>query len=317
MNKHFLSLRDIGPIDLEALFELTDDLKYDRSYRPLEGRVVTLIFQKPSLRTRVSFEVGISQLGGDAVVLSQEGIGIGTRETAADVANVLASYSDMIVARLFEHSTIVELAQHSTVPVINSLTDLSHPCQVLADLYTLREHDLLHPGIKVAFIGDGNNVVNSWLEMAMLYPMHFVLGAPAGYEPDAETLKAARAAGISKIDIVHDPVEAVRGADVIYTDVWTSMGQESESEIRRTAFAPYQVDSRLLSFAASDCAVMHCLPAHRGEEITAEVLDGPQSIVFPQATNRLHVQKAVMARLIEQQHVPYTTFKRRRAAALT
>jgi ornithine carbamoyltransferase len=153
--------------------------------------------------------------------------------------------------------------------------------------------------------------------MAMLYPMHFVLGAPAGYEPDAETLKAAQATGISTIEVVNDPIEAVRGAEVIYTDVWTSMGQEAESEIRRTAFAPYQVDSRLVSFAAADCAVMHCLPAHRGEEITAEVIDGPQSIVFAQATNRLHVQKAVMARLIEQQHIPYTTFKRRRATALT
>ncbi len=300
MKKDILSLFDIDRDELEGLFSLADELKLSTSYRPLEGRNVAMIFQKPSLRTRVSFEVGIHQLGGYPIVLSQEGIGIGTRESSADVAKLLSRYGHMIIARLFHHDVLVDLAHNADVPVVNALTDRSHPCQVLADLYTIRQHGKLRPGVKVVFVGDGNNVANSWLEMASLYPMHFVLAAPGGYGPDPATLDRACRAGISTIDIIEDPYEAVENADVIYTDVWTSMGQEVEAEERRKAFARYQVNFRLLAAAKLDCAVMHCLPAHRGEEVTAEVLDGPNSIVFDQAENRLHVQKALLARLAEE-----------------
>jgi ornithine carbamoyltransferase len=317
MNKHFLSLLDLSQGELQEIFHLADTLKHRHEYRPLAGKVVTLLFQKPSLRTRVSFEVGIHQLGGDAIFLSQEGVGLGTRESASDVAGVLSGYGDMIVARLFEHQTILDLAAHATVPVVNALTDLSHPCQVLADLYTLHEMGKLSPGMKIAFVGDGNNVVNSWLEMATLYPMQFVLAAPDGYWPDAEILRRAIASGVSTIEITDDPAKGAYGADVIYTDVWTSMGQEEEAETRRKAFAPYQINASLLSLAGPDCAVMHCLPAHRGEEITDDVIDGSQSVVLAQAKNRLHVQKAVMVKLMESRMSVPQAPARRRASVLT
>jgi len=308
MKKDFLSLLDIDRSDLEDLLELTDELKSNRHAKPLEGKAVSLIFQKPSLRTRVSFEIGIHQLGGYPVFLPQESVGIGKRESGADVAQLLGRYCGMIVARVFEHDLLVELARNTEVPVVNALSDLSHPCQVLADLYTMRQHRKLWPGVKVAFVGDGNNVVNSWLEMATLYPMHFVLAAPEGYGPDEAILRYAQNVGLSTIEVVDDPIEGVRGADVVYTDVWASMGQEEEAEKRRRDFAKYRVDFRLLDNAQSDCVVMHCLPAHRGEEISAEVLDGPRSIVFDQAENRLHVQKALIARLIDN----WTTAESRR-----
>jgi ornithine carbamoyltransferase len=300
MKKDFLSLLDLERYELEELFELADELKINPHAKPLDGTVVSLIFQKPSLRTRVSFEIGVHQLGGYPVFLPQESVGIGTRESAADVASLLGRYGGMIVARVFDHNMLVELSRSSEVPVVNALSDLSHPCQVLADLYTLRQHGKLRPGVKIVFVGDGNNVVNSWLEMATLYPMHFVLAAPNGYGPDEAILHYAQNVGLSTIEVIEDPIEAVRGADVIYTDVWASMGQEAEAEKRRRDFAKYQVDFRLLEPAQNDCVVMHCLPAHRGEEISAEVLDGPCSIVFDQAENRLHVQKALMARLLEE-----------------
>ena len=219
MTKNFLTLFDITRDELEALFVLTDKLKREPRVQPLTGKTVAMIFQKPSLRTRVSFEVGITQLGGHPVVLSQEGIGIGTRESAADVARLLSRYCDGIVARLFGHVVLTELAAFASVPVINALTDVSHPCQVLADLYTLRQHDKLRPGIKVAFIGDGNNMVHSWLEAASIYPLEFVLAAPDGYHPDPRVMNQALKTGVSRISIVKDPSEAAAGADVLYTDV--------------------------------------------------------------------------------------------------
>jgi ornithine carbamoyltransferase len=300
MKKDFLSLLDIERTELEELFELADELKINPHAKPLDGTVVSLIFQKPSLRTRVSFEIGVHQLGGYPVFLPQDSVGIGQRESAADVAGLLSRYGEMIVARVFDHNMLVELSRHADIPIVNALSDLSHPCQVLADLYTLRQHRKLRPGLKVVFVGDGNNVVNSWLEMATLYPMHFVLAAPEGYGPDTAILHYARSVGLSTIEVTSDPHRAVLGADVIYTDVWTSMGQEEESEKRRRDFADYQVDFRLLAAAQKDPVVMHCMPAHRGEEISAEVLDGPHSIVFDQAENRLHVQKALITKLLEE-----------------
>ncbi len=298
MKNNFISLDDITTEELFELFELADSLKSRFAHPPLAGKTVAMIFQKPSLRTRVSFEVGVHQLGGYPVVLSQEGIGIGTREKASDIAQLLSRYNDAIVARLYDHKILLELAQHSTVPVINALTDLSHPCQILADVYTLRQHKLLRDGIKIAFIGDGNNVVNSWLEMSKLIPMHFVLAAPKGYEPSSEILKSAQNAQVSTIEITRSPESAARNADILYTDVWVSMGQENERKKRVKDFAGFQINSKLLSLAKPDAVVMHCLPAHREEEITADVLEGVRSVVLDEAENRLHIQKAILAKLI-------------------
>jgi ornithine carbamoyltransferase len=261
---------------------------------------VTLLFQKPSLRTRVSFEVGVSQLGGTSLYLSNEGIGLGERESVADVARVLSSYSNCIVARLFDHNVLLGLAEHSSVPVINALTDRSHPCQILADLYTIRQHGKLTPGLKIAFVGDGNNVAHSWLEMAAIYPMHLAIAAPTGYHPDPKILAYALERGISTIEILDDPRIAADSADVLYTDVWTSMGQESEQAARLQAFKPYQVNRGLLQLAHPNALVMHCLPAHRGEEITSDAMDSVHSVVFDQAENRLHIQKAILTTLLAE-----------------
>ncbi|MEX1140175.1 MAG: ornithine carbamoyltransferase [Bacteroidota bacterium] len=310
MKKDLLTLFDMTRRDLDALFREADRLRADHTAAPLLGATVAMIFQKPSLRTRVSFEVGVAHLGGRTSFLSQEGIGIGTRESAHDVAMLLSRYCDAIVARLYDHEVIVELARYATIPVINALTDLSHPCQVLADLYTIKQHGKLKPGVRVAFVGDGNNVVNSWLEIASLYPLDFVLAAPRGYWPDEAILRRARETGVSTIEVTDDPSLAVDQAGVVYTDVWTSMGQEAESEQRKKDFAGFQVNEELMSQASSDCLVMHCLPAHRGEEITAGVIDGPNSVVFDEAENRLHIQKAVLSLLCAGDSVPVRDRKR-------
>ncbi|MFM7143635.1 MAG: ornithine carbamoyltransferase [Alphaproteobacteria bacterium] len=302
MNKDLLSLADLSREEILAICDdaarLKAELRSGLGARPLVGRTLAMIFEKPSLRTRVTFETGVKQLGGASVYLD---IRLGERETVADIARNLSRWVDLIVARTFSHRTLVELAHHATIPVINGLSDLSHPCQVLADLLTLREHrgaDLSR--LEVAFVGDGNNVVNSWLEAAGRVGFGFRLGCPRGYEPDASILAVAQERNPGRVVVVHDPAEAVRGADAVYTDVWTSMGQEAETERRRRDFAGFQVNAALLSHAKADALVMHCLPAHRGEEITADVLEGPRSVVFDEAENRLHAQKAVMVRLHER-----------------
>ncbi|MCS6989477.1 MAG: ornithine carbamoyltransferase [Chloroherpetonaceae bacterium] len=301
--KDFLSILDFATEEIWEIFELADRLKYDAS-KPLAGKTVAMIFQKPSLRTRVSFEAGVVQLGGHPVCLSQESIGLGKRESVADVARVLSRYNDLIVARVFEHDDLIEMARHASVPVINALSDLSHPCQVLADAYTMRQRGKLFEGAKVVFVGDGNNVANSWLELAARLPIHFVLASPKGYAPNAELLRIATSSGVGKVEIVHNPQAAVWDADVVYGDVWTSMGQEAESETRKRDFASYQINADLMRYAKPDAIFMHCLPARRGEEVTDEVIDSPQSVVFDQAENRLHVQKAIMAKLVEQHYAP-------------
>jgi ornithine carbamoyltransferase len=283
--------------DVEDLMHLADVLKQTDA-KPLAGKHVTLLFQKPSLRTRVSFEVGVSQLGGTSLYLSNEGVGIGERESVADVARVLSSYSNCVVARLFDHDILLALAKHSDVPVVNALTDHSHPCQILADIYTIRQHGKLRPGMKVAFIGDGNNVANSWLEMAAIYPMHLAIAAPRGYHPDPNVLERAAASGVSTIEIVDDPRIAADNADVLYTDVWTSMGQEEEKIERMKAFKNYQVNRTLVNLAHPNALIMHCLPAHRGEEITDDAMNSKNSVIFDQAENRLHIQKAILTTLL-------------------
>ncbi|NUN70761.1 MAG: ornithine carbamoyltransferase [Bacteroidetes bacterium] len=298
MNKDFLSIAELTKDEVLGLLSLADTLKVQKETRPLAGKTVAMIFQKPSLRTRVSFEVGVVQLGGHAIFLTDEGVGLGVRESAADVANVLSRFNDAIVARVFDHQLLLDLAKHATVPVINALSDLSHPCQILADLYTLRQHGKLRDHVKVAYVGDGNNIVNSWLELASILPIHLTLAVPFGYEPDREIFQRAQDAKVSRIEIIRDPKNAVNKADVVYTDTWTSMGQEKEKTKRIFDFWEYQVNAALLRHAKKDVIVMHCLPAHRGEEITNEALDGPQSVVNDQAENRLHIQKAIMATLI-------------------
>jgi ornithine carbamoyltransferase len=299
MMKDLLSFAMYPRSDLDDIFALTEWLKeeHPKHFKPLRDKTAAVIFEKPSLRTHVSFEVGILQLGGQSVYLSGSNIGISTRESVKDVAEVLSQYNDLIVIRTFKHEVVEQLAQHATIPVINALTDLLHPCQVLADAFTLRERGMFTDSTKVVFIGDGNNMVNSWLEPAEKMPFHFVLACPTGYEPDQNILARVIKAGVSKIEIVRDPREAAEGADVLYTDVWVSMGQEAERDERLEVFKKYQINEGLLALAHPGCVVMHCLPAHRGEEITANVLEGPHSIILPQAQNRLHVQKGILAYL--------------------
>jgi len=299
--RDLISIADLTHEELAEIFSLARRLKADlREGWPhplLAGKTLAMIFEKPSLRTRVTFEAGMVQLGGYAVYLSPPDIGLGTRETVADVARNLSRWVDLIMARTFSHALVLELAQHATIPVINGLSDLLHPCQVLADCLTLIEQRGSLDGLKIAFVGDGNNVVNSWLNAASKFPFSFTLACPPGYEPNAGVLARARQNG-AHITITQSIEEAVGDADAVYTDVWTSMGQEKESAIRREAFRPYQLNAAVIALAKSNALVMHCLPAHRGEEITADVLDGPQSVVFEQAENRLHVQKAIMVWLL-------------------
>ena len=300
MTKDLLSFAGLSGEELRGIFRMAAEMKmkpHDTS-GALRNKTAALIFEKQSLRTHVSFQVGIAQLGGESVFLSQQHIGLSTRESVRDVAEVLSCYNDLIIARTMSHDTVEQLARYATVPVINALTDLLHPCQILADAFTLIERGTFSEATKIAFIGDGNNIVNSWLELAEKVPFHFVLACPEGYEPDRAILNRAAAAGVSRVDVCHDPFEAAEGAHVLYTDVWVSMGQESETEVRRNAFRNFQINGALLQKADPSCVVMHCLPAHRGEEITAEVLEGTRSIVLQEAENRLHVQKAVMTTLM-------------------
>ena len=302
MKKDFISIADYSKEELEAIFELTNELKAKtkrgETHHLCKGKTMAMIFAKPSARTRISFETGMYQLGGYALYLSPNDIGIGKREAVKDIARVVSRYNDIIMARLFDHDHILELAKFSTVPVINGLTDYNHPCQIMADIFTILEKRGHLEDLKITYIGDGNNVANSWVNLASKLPMHLVICSPSGFEPDTETLTRAHDAGVSHIEIIHDPEVAVKDADVVYTDVWASMGQEAEAEKRRKVFMPYQVNAQLMSHARKDALVMHCLPAHRGEEITDDVLDGPQSIVFDEAENRMHVQKAIIAKLL-------------------
>jgi ornithine carbamoyltransferase len=299
--RHFVSMTDWSRKDLDGLFDLAVRLKKEHKERGagdlLRGRTLALIFHKPSLRTRVSFEVGMTQLGGSSAYITDAEIGLGTRESVPDVARVMSRYVDGIMIRTFAHANCVDLARHATVPVINGLTDHLHPCQIGADLLTILEKGRALDGLKLAWIGDGNNVAHSWIEAAMSYDIDLRLAVPKGYEPDRGLLERARAAG-RRVAVTHDAKEASRGADVLYTDVWASMGQEKEREKRLRDFSGFQVNSDLLGVAAPDALVLHCLPAHRGEEITDEVIEGPHSAVFDEAENRLHFQKAVLARLL-------------------
>jgi ornithine carbamoyltransferase len=303
MKRDFLTLDGLTRTELDEILHLSARLKRDlkAGQRPplLAGKTLAMIFEKPSLRTRVTFEVGMTQLGGYAVYLTPNDIQLGARESVADIARNLERWVDFIMARTFAHATVTELATHARVPVINGLSDMRHPCQVLSDCFTLVERRGRLEGLRVAWIGDGNNVANSWIAVAPRFGFSLALACPRGYEPDQATLEKGRAEGAT-VQVTADPQEALRDADVIYTDAWTSMGQEAEAAERRESFRAYQVNADALRRAKPDAVVMHCLPAHRGEEITDDVIDGPQSIVFDQAENRMHVQKGVLVWLNQQ-----------------
>jgi ornithine carbamoyltransferase len=305
VKRDLISIRDLTRGEIEGFFDLATDLKqrlHQQIPHPLlPAKTLALIFEKPSLRTRVTFEVAMTQLGGHAVYLAPQDIRWGARETVEDVAKNLSRWVDGIVARTFDHAVVEELAQHATVPVINGLTDLTHPCQALSDLFTLREKRGNLAGLRVAFIGDGNNVCHSWLYGAAKMGIDLTVACPTGYAPNRDVVAKAReeaAATGARLAIVHDPVRASEGADVLYTDVWVSMGQEDEGGRRKREFQGFQINQALVDLAKEDVLVMHCLPAHRGEEITDEVMDGPHSIILDQAENRLHVQKAILAALL-------------------
>ncbi len=303
--RHLLGSADLEGLGLVRLLDRADLLRGQRhavtQARPLEGRQVALLFEKPSLRTRVSFEVAVTGLGGHAIALGPDEVGLGRRESAADVARNLSRLVDAIVLRTFAHATLTEMAAAASVPVVNALTDAEHPCQALADLLTLRRRFGRLSGLRVAFVGDGNNVAHSLMLAGALAGLDVRVATPSGYEPDPAVVERARALGArhrARISIGTDPVEAVEGVDAVYTDVWTSMGREAEAEQRRIRFAGFEVNEMLLAHAAPHVVALHCMPAHRGEEISAAVLDGPRSLALEQAENRRYVQEAVLVELL-------------------
>ena len=305
MKKDLRAISDLTSKDIEAILKHSTALKkaqrQGKARTTLKGKSLGMIFEKSSTRTRVSFEVGMFQLGGRALFLSSSDLQIGRGEPIADTARTLSRYLDGIMIRTFAQSTVEELAQHASIPVINGLSDLHHPCQALADLFTIREKKGRLKGLKLAYVGDGNNVANSLIEACVRAGMHISIACPHGYEPDAGVMREAKREAArtgSKLSIVNDPLKAAMDADAVYTDVWASMGQEAEHALRLRVFEGYQVNAKLMKAAHPGAIVMHCLPAHRGEEIAADVIDGPQSVIFDQAENRLHTQKAVLEMLL-------------------
>src|SRR3954462_13647985 len=296
-HRDFLAIPDFSAPELLALFDLADRMRTGRyTKKPLTGKTLAMIFMKASTRTRVSFEVGTYQLGGHALFLSPRDVQLGRGEPIADTARVLSRYVDGIMIRTFAHQDVEELARYAGVPVINGLTDMLHPCQILADILTVRQHLGGYEGKKVAWIGDGNNMANSWINAAYRLGFELSLACPEGYDPPSDLLDRARQH--AKVTLVRDPAEAMEGAHVVNTDVWASMGQEEEQKKRERDFAGYTVDNTLMAHASRDAIFLHCLPAHRGEEVSADVIDGPQSRVWDEAENRLHIQKAIMAVLM-------------------
>jgi ornithine carbamoyltransferase len=304
--KDFLSIRDYKREELEAILELCKEQKpLARRFElpPTHpGRVLACIFHKPSLRTRISFEVAIRQLGGSSLYITDREIGIGSREAPKDVGAVLSRFVDAIMIRTFDQKMVEEMAANAVIPVINGLTDLLHPCQALGDLFTVIERLGTIEGKKVVFIGDGNNVARSWLNAAARFPFKLVLCSPDGYQIDKAYVEEVAKDGAPDYIWIEDPREAVPGADVIYTDVWASMGQEDEQEKRKKTFRPYRVDENLMGLAGRECLFMHCLPAHRGDEVTDSVMDGPNSVVYEEAENRMHIQRAILAMLMRNKH---------------
>lgn len=303
--RDLITLADLSRAEADEILGLARKLKTvlraGRPHPKLDGKTVAMIFEKPSLRTRVTFEIGIAQLGGSAVFLAPGDIQLGERESVPDIARNLSRWVDAIVARTFAHETVIELASHADVPVINGLSDWTHPCQVLADCQTILEKRKSLKGLRIAYVGDGNNMVHSWIFASRLFDFELRVACPKGYEPDPEVVASARPGAVI---VTRSVAEAVTGADVLYTDAWTSMGQEAEAARRRRVFRNYQLNAKTVALAKPGALVMHCLPAHRGEEITNEVLESPQSVVLDQAENRLHAQKAVLVWLLTEPRRP-------------
>ena len=302
--KHFLHISDYSNSELWEILKLAKNLKsrfhLREDYKIFKNRSLAMIFAKPSARTRVSFETGFEWMGGHALFLGPNDIGIGKREAIKDISRLLSRYNDVIMARLFDHDHILELAEYSTIPVINGLTDYNHPCQIMTDIFTVWEHLEVIDNPKIVYMGDGNNIVHSWLQLAMKIPINFVCCCPEDYKPDDATIQKSIESGISKISISHDPNEAVRNADVVYTDVWASMGQKDEATEREKLFSTFQVNESLMEQSGKKTFFMHCLPAEREREVTDGVMESDYSIVFDQAENRMHVQNAIMAYLLEK-----------------
>ena len=301
--KHFLHISDYSDSELWEILNLAKDLKVKfhkkQDYSPFNNRSLAMIFAKPSARTRVSFETGFEWMGGHALFLGPNDIGIGKREAIKDISRLFSRYNDIMMARLFDHAHILELAEYSTIPVINGLTDYNHPCQIMTDIFTVWEHLGAIDNPKIVYMGDGNNIVHSWLHLAMRLPINFVCCCPEGYRPDQDTIDKAIDAGISKINISHNPAEAIANADIVYTDVWASMGQKDEAIEREKIFSNFQVNESLIENSGKKTLFMHCLPAERDREVTDGVMEADYSIVFDQAENRMHIQNAIMVYLSE------------------
>ena len=302
--KHFLHISDYSNSELWEILKLAKELKSKfhlrENHKIFQNRSLAMIFAKPSARTRVSFETGFEWMGGHALFLGPNDIGIGKREAIKDISRLFSRYNDVIMARLFDHDHILELAEYSTIPVINGLTDYNHPCQIMTDIFTVWEHLGTIDNPKIVYMGDGNNIVHSWLQLAMKIPLDFVCCCPEDFKPDTATLQKAIDSGISKINISHNPTEAILNADIVYTDVWASMGQKDEAVEREKLFSSFQVNEDLIEKSGKKTLFMHCLPAERGREVTDGVMEADYSIVFDQAENRMHVQNAIMAYLFEK-----------------
>ena len=304
MKRDFLHITDFTTDEIWETLELAksikERLKNKEDYKPFKDHSLAMIFAKPSARTRVSFETGFFRLGGHAIFLGPNDIGIGKREAIKDIARVFSGYNDMIMARLFDHKHMTELAKYASISVINGLTDYNHPCQIMADILTIYEHRVNLDNMKIVYVGDGNNIVHSWLALAMRIPMQFTIACPEGYDPDMDMVTTAQKEKLSEIEVSHDPFDAVKNADIIYTDVWASMGQKEEAEKRRRDFSNFQVNEKLISATGKDTLFMHCLPAERGVEVTDAVCDADYSIIFDEAENRMFAQNAIMVKLLKE-----------------
>jgi ornithine carbamoyltransferase len=301
LKRDFLHVTDFTADEINATFELAKEVKarFKRreDYKPFKDHSMAMIFAKPSARTRISFETGFFRMGGHALYLGPSDISIGKREAVKDIARVISRYNDVIMARLFEHAHVLELAEFASVPVINGLTDYNHPCQIMADMFTILEHRCHLNDLKVVYVGDGNNIVHSWLRLAQRLPFHFVCACPEGYSPDAQTIADAEQAGLSQIEISHDPQRSVKDADIVYTDVWASMGQKDQAKERKKRFQGFQVNEALMAATGKESLFMHCLPAERGVETTDGVLESKTSIIFDEAENRMHAQNAILLKI--------------------
>jgi len=301
--ENFMHVNDLSRDQLNEILEksswIKNKFKNNDKYLPLDGKSMAMIFAKPSARTRISFETGFYRLGGHALYLGPNDIGIGKRESVEDIARVLSRFNDIIMARLFKHQHILTLGEYSSVPVINGLTDHNHPCQIVADIFSIKEKLGDIENITISYVGDGNNIVHSWLELSMIVPFKFNIVCPEGYKPDLNLVEKAQKAGLSEIAIHHDPIDGVKNSDVVYTDVWASMGQKEEADERRRTFEPFQVNDHLMNSAGKKSIFMHCLPAERGVEVTDSVCDSNNSIIFDQAENRMHAQNAIILNLMD------------------